>query len=131
MKDLLKRIIKLAADWRDFSKATNGWVAQYFCNETVKCYFASNSDFSVVFFKINDLEEISVNFHSVPSIDGFRVESCDLIDNLLTQYTVSLSDLKSKEALRSKDDVENEKQIKIAELKRQLEILEEKPCKKD
>ena len=127
MNDTLKRLIELAREWKDFSKATNGWCTMEYLDFKVRCYFADNSNRTSVSFVIKKWsfmeDKIEVSFHSTPTFGGFTERSIDFVDDAIVEYTELLEGLRSEQDNLSVVEVNRHKEMKIESLERQIESL--------
>jgi hypothetical protein len=128
MKDLLKKLIKLAEEWRDFSRSVNGWDYHKYLDDHVTCYFAVDAKHAAVTFTLRDktqcFDGIQVAFHSEPIINGFTLRSVAFIEQAIVRYTEALEKLKVEYAGRDQIQAAKEKAARIKGLKRQLKELE-------
>jgi hypothetical protein len=127
MKDLLERLIKLAEEWRDFSRSVNGWDCREYLDHHVSCYFAHGGDHASVSFYIRDrsitFDTIQIAFHEEPTVNGFTLRSQGYIDIAIIRYTEELKKLKVIFAGQDKAQAKREKDQKIKGLELQLKEL--------
>ena len=125
MKKLLEDYIKLARDWRDFSREMNGWDCRSYRKGKVQCYFADTRDHSSVSFRFFEHDVVQISFHSSPTVSGFTLRSVDLIEKGLVEYSALLDELKAEYKERDAEEVEKEKQAKIEALNLQIAELKD------
>jgi len=125
---VIKRLIKLAEDWREFGRDKQNEDCAY-CNDAyfdnvidkVRCYYADNSNHTSV-----RLDFIEIEFFSPVHItyrDSSKLTAVDTLA-LIRKYRSKLDIARAEYAKVSEEEIQKNKSDRIERLKKQLSELE-------
>jgi len=127
MQRQLKKLVKLAEDYLEFSLMVHGWSQEYYYGREVWCYFAVDSDHRAV-----TIDQIHLSFHKPVKIEcecnRLTIKS---LFNLIAEYREKLDILKLEHKAKTKEEVKQDKMASISNLKKRLAELEEKEDEKN
>jgi len=120
MKTQIKKLIKLAEDFREFSQNTSGRLDKYYCENKVWCYFADRNNYTSV-----HIDWANIDFHSLIQIEFKNPDNITpgKIKELIKYYSNELKELKVKAEEKSQDEIYKEKQDTIKTLEAELKRL--------
>lgn len=92
METQIKNFVELCKNWRDFSLKTNGRKITYYINNTIRCYFTYDSDYTAV-----SIDGVDVSFHTPPKIQAdINKLTAKNLNKIIEKYTFELENLKTQ-----------------------------------
>ena len=119
MRKSIENFKKLCEDFRQFSFDERGGGSNYYCNEQVRCYFATGSDHTSV-----TIAEIEVSFFTRPTL-SLPIHKVDMIDNIIIEYRGKLNVLIAEYNKRTEQEIQEAKVIEIDSLEQRLNELKD------